>query len=462
MTQLLKDLTPRQIVAELDQYIIGQHDAKRNVAIALRNRWRRMNSPDDMQREITPNNILMIGATGVGKTEIARRLAKIADAPFIKVEASKFTEVGYVGRDVESMVRDLVEQSVNMVRSAKKEAVQVRAQQLVEDAILDILIPPVKSANGQPMVGFENATADSDAELNERTRERFREKIRSGEMDDRRIDIDVQQSQAPNIGIMGGAIDDMSMMNIQEMIGGMLPKKGKKRKVTIAEARRILLEEEAAKLIDMDEVKEEAIRKAEDAGIIFIDEIDKVASARSGNGGGPDVSREGVQRDLLPIVEGSAVNTKYGVIHTDHILFIAAGAFHVAKPSDLIPELQGRFPIRVELQSLSEDDFYHILKEPKNALTKQYVAMLQAESVGLTFDDGALRELARIAFEVNGEVENIGARRLQTVLSHLMNDFMFDIPDVIGSNAQIVVTKELVGEKLHGLVQNRDLSQFIL
>ena len=474
MTQLPKDLTPRQIVAELDQYIIGQHDAKRNVAIALRNRWRRMNSPADMQREITPNNILMIGATGVGKTEIARRLAKIADAPFIKVEASKFTEVGYVGRDVESMVRDLVEQSVNMVRAAKKEAVQVRAQQLVEDAILDILIPPVKAANGQPALGFdENAKPDqihgdrihsgSDAELNERTRERFRNKIRSGEMDDRKIDIDVQQSQTPNIGIMGGAVDDMSMMNIQEMIGGMMPKKGKKRKVTIAEARTILLEEETAKLIDMDEVKEEAIRKAEDAGIIFIDEIDKVASARSGNGGGgPDVSREGVQRDLLPIVEGSAVNTKYGVIHTDHILFIAAGAFHVAKPSDLIPELQGRFPIRVELQSLSEDDFYHILKEPKNALTKQYVAMLEAETVGLTFEDDALRELARIAFEVNGEVENIGARRLQTVLSHLMNDFMFDIPDEIGANAQVVITKKLVNEKLDGLVKNRDLSQFIL
>ncbi|ADB37675.1 ATP-dependent protease ATPase subunit HslU [Spirosoma linguale] len=461
MTELLKDLTPRQIVAELDQYIIGQHDAKRNVAIALRNRWRRMNSAADMQREITPNNILMIGATGVGKTEIARRLAKIADAPFIKVEASKFTEVGYVGRDVESMVRDLVEQAVNMVRAAKKEAVQVKAQQMVEDVILDILIPPVKPTNGH--MGFENEKKDADAELNERTRERFREKIRSGEMDDRKIDIDVQQAQTPNIGIMGGAIDDMSMMNIQEMIGGMMPKRGKKRKVSIAEARKILLEEEAAKLIDMDEVKEEAIRKAEDAGIIFIDEIDKVASARSGNGGGgPDVSREGVQRDLLPIVEGSAVNTKYGVIHTDHILFVAAGAFHVAKPSDLIPELQGRFPIRVELQSLSEDDFYQILKEPKNALTKQYVAMLKAESVDLTFQDDALRELARIAFEVNSDVENIGARRLQTVLSHLMNDFMFDIPDVIGANAHVVVTKELVNEKLNGLVKNRDLSQFIL
>lgn len=462
MTQLLKDLTPRQIVSELDQYIIGQHDAKRNVAIALRNRWRRMNSSADMQSEITPNNILMIGATGVGKTEIARRLAKIADAPFIKVEASKFTEVGYVGRDVESMVRDLVEQSVNMVRAAKKESVQVKAQQLVEDAILDILIPPVKPANSQ--LGFDNERKnDPDAELNERTRERFREKIRSGEMDDRKIEIDVQQSQAPNIGIMGGSVDDLSMMNIQEMIGGMLPKRGKKRKVSIAEARKILLEEEAAKLIDMDEVKEEAIRKAEDAGIIFIDEIDKVASSRSGNGGGgPDVSREGVQRDLLPIVEGSAVNTKHGVIHTDHILFIAAGAFHVAKPSDLIPELQGRFPIRVELQSLSEDDFYQILKEPKNALTKQYVAMLEAEGVELSFQDDALRELARIAFTVNEEVENIGARRLQTVLSHLMNDFMFDIPDVISPNAHVVVTKELVSDKLNSLVKNRDLSQFIL
>lgn len=463
MTTTLKDLTPRQIVAELDQYIIGQHDAKRNVAIALRNRWRRMNSAADMQREITPNNILMIGATGVGKTEIARRLAKIADAPFIKVEASKFTEVGYVGRDVESMVRDLVEQSVNMVRAAKKEAVKVRAQQAVEDAILDILIPPVKSANGQPQLGFENDKTDADAELNERTRERFRDKIRSGEMDDRKIDIDVQQNQTPSIGVMGGSVDDLSMMNIQEMIGNMMPKRGKKRKVTIAEARTILLEEEAAKLIDMDEVKEEAIRKAEDAGIIFIDEIDKVASARSGNGGGgPDVSREGVQRDLLPIVEGSAVNTKYGIIHTDHILFVAAGAFHVAKPSDLIPELQGRFPIRVELQSLSEDDFYQILREPKNALTKQYEAMLQAEGVGLTFNDDALRELARIAFEVNAEVENIGARRLQTVLSHLMNDFMFDIPDAISPNTHVVVTKELVSERLAGLVKNRDLSQFIL
>ncbi|MBO0948477.1 ATP-dependent protease ATPase subunit HslU [Fibrella forsythiae] len=466
MSELIRDLTPRQIVAELNQYIIGQHEAKRNVAIALRNRWRRMNAPADMQREITPNNILMIGATGVGKTEIARRLAKLADAPFVKVEASKFTEVGYVGRDVESMVRDLVEQAVNMVRTAKKEAVQVRAQQIVEDLILDILIPPVKGANGGNLVGFSTENSDgvpdSDAELNERTRERFRKKIQSGELDDRKIDIDVHQQSTPNIGVMGGSIDELSMMNIQEMIGGMMPKKGKKRKVTIAEARKIMLDEEAAKLIDMDEVKEEAIQKAQNTGIIFIDEIDKIAASRSGGSGGPDVSREGVQRDLLPIVEGSSVNTKYGVVQTDHILFVAAGAFHVAKPSDLIPELQGRFPIRVELQSLSEDDFYQILREPKNALTKQYEAMLAAEGVTLIFTDESMREMARIAFDVNAEVENIGARRLQTVLSQLLNEFMYDIPDSIPSGSTVEVTKELVQERLSGLVKNRDLSQYIL
>ena len=466
MTEHLEKLTPRQIVAELDQYIIGQHDAKRNVAIALRNRWRRMNSPEDMQNEIIPNNILMIGATGVGKTEIARRLAKIADAPFVKVEASKFTEVGYVGRDVESMVRDLVEQSVGMVKAQKKEEVKIRAEQLVEDVILDILIPPMHSP-GNPGVGFENGNADSsampdsDQELNQRTRERFREKIRNGELDDRKIEIEVQQSGGPNVGMIGGAIDDVSMMNIQEMIGNMMPSRGKKRKVSVADAKVLLLEEEASKLIDMDEVKSEAIQKAENLGIIFIDEIDKVATNRSG-GGGPDVSREGVQRDLLPIVEGSAVNTKHGIVNTDHILFIAAGAFHVSKPSDLIPELQGRFPIRVELQSLTQDDFYQILRTPKNALTKQYVAMMETEGVALEFEEDAIREIAKIAFDVNSEVENIGARRLQTVMSSLLNDFMYDIPDVIGPNSLVTVTKELVEDKLSKLVQNRDLSQFIL
>jgi ATP-dependent HslUV protease ATP-binding subunit HslU len=463
-----KYLTPAQIVTELDKYIIGQHDAKRNVAIALRNRWRRMHADPEMQKEIVPNNILMIGATGVGKTEIARRLATIADAPFTKVEASKFTEVGYVGRDVESMVRDLVEQAVNMVKTRKKEEVKVQAAQMVEDIILDALIPPINQSGNNGMMGFggsSNSTADvpdNDYELNERTRERFREKIRNGELEDRKIEIKVSQSASSGVGVMGPGMDEMQMAGIQEMIGNMMPKKTKKRKVTIAEARKILLEEEASKLIDMDEVKEEAIAKAENAGVIFIDEIDKVASASGKGGSGPDVSREGVQRDLLPIVEGSTVNTKYGVIKTDHILFIAAGAFHVAKPSDLIPELQGRFPIRVELQSLSKDDFYQILKYPKNALTKQYVELLRAEEVELSFSDEALHKIAEIAFEVNAEVENIGARRLHTVMSRLLNDILYDVPDTIPTNARLLVTPEMVEERLREMVKNRDLSQYIL
>lgn len=465
-----KYLTPREIVSELDKYIIGQKDAKRNVAIALRNRWRRMNVKTDMQGEIVPNNILMIGATGVGKTEIARRLAKIANAPFTKVEASKFTEVGYVGRDVESMVRDLVEQSVNLVKEEKKEEVKVKAEQAVEDIILDALIPPLKG-NGS---GYKNPAStetvtgelpQTEQELNERTRERFREKIRNREMEDRKIDINVQKPANAGVGMIGGGMmDESSMINLQEMISGMMPKKNKKRKVTIEEARKILLEEESAKLIDMDEVKELAIRKAENTGIIFIDEIDKIAggSGRKGGGGGPDVSREGVQRDLLPVVEGSTVNTKYGLIRTDHILFIAAGAFHIAKPSDLIPELQGRFPIRVELDNLTREDFYHILSEPKNSLTKQYHALLESEGVELTFQDDALEEIAETAFHINTEVENIGARRLHTVMSQLLNEFLFDVPDKIGPNAKIVVTREMVREKLQGLVKNKDLSEFIL
>lgn len=460
----LDSLTPKQIVAELDKYIIGQKDAKKNVAIALRNRWRRMNAPEEMQKEITPNNILMIGSTGVGKTEIARRLAKLADAPFTKVEASKFTEVGYVGRDVESMVRDLVESSVHLVQIAKKEEVKDKASEIVEEIIVEALVPSMGKTGKkkkQEKIGFENEVPESDEELNQRTRELFREKLRRGELESRKIDIAVRSTNSPNIGVMGGPIDEMSMMNISEMIGGMLPKKEKKRKMTIADARKVLLEEESAKLIDMDEVKEEAIRKAENLGIIFIDEIDKIASSRSGSGG-PDVSREGVQRDMLPIVEGSTVNTKYGVINTDHVLFIAAGAFHVSKPSDLIPELQGRFPIRVELQSLKEEDFYRILKEPRSALTKQYISLLQSEGVELSFEDDALAEIARIAFAVNSEVENIGARRLQTVMSHLLNDIMFDIPDVIMPNEKIIIGKDLVIERLGGMVKNRDLSQYIL
>ncbi len=457
-------LTPKQIVSELDKYIIGQKDAKKNVAIALRNRWRRMHVASDMQKEIVPNNILMIGATGVGKTEIARRLAKIADAPFTKVEASKFTEVGYVGRDVESMVRDLVEQSVNLVRQSKKEQVRERAEEAVESVILDALIPPIRQKPTSPGFSSENGDAEkmTDAELNEKTRERFREKIRSGEIDERKIEISVQASANPGVGMVGGGMDEVSMMNLQDMLSNVLPKKTKKRKVTIGEAKKLLLEEESAKLIDMDEVKDEAISKAENTGIIFIDEIDKIAGGSKKGGGGPDVSREGVQRDLLPIVEGSAVNTKYGVINTDHILFVAAGAFHVAKPSDLIPELQGRFPIRVELDNLTKDDFYRILKEPKNALTKQYEALLGSEEVSLDFNDEALHELAELAFKINEEVENIGARRLHTVMSHLLNDILFDIPDEISANAKIVITKDLVRERLSDLVQDKDLSEFIL
>ena len=458
-----KYFTPREIVAELDKYIIGQHDAKRNVAIALRNRWRRMNVTSDLKGDIVPNNILMIGATGVGKTEIARRLARIANAPITKVEASKFTEVGYVGRDVESMVRDLVEQSVNLVKSEKQEEVRVKAEQNVEEIILDALIPPVRTARPTGTSGDTMLSADSDEELNEKTRERFREKIRNRELEDRKIEINVKKPSTAGVGMIGGGMmDESSMINLQEMIGGMLPKKDKRRKVTIAEARNILLEEESSKLIDMDEVKELAIRKAENTGIIFIDEIDKIAAGGGKSAGGPDVSREGVQRDLLPIVEGSTVSTKYGIIKTDHILFIAAGAFHVAKPSDLIPELQGRFPIRVELENLTKEDFYHILRDPKNALTKQYEALLESEGVSLSFQDEALHALADTAFKINTEVENIGARRLHTVMSRLLNDILFDVPDKIGPNARIMITPEMVTEKLEGLVKNKDLSEFIL
>ena len=460
--------TPQQIVAELDKYIIGQVEAKRNVAIALRNRWRRMNASPEMQAEIIPNNILMIGATGVGKTEIARRLARLADAPFVKVEASKFTEVGYVGRDVESMVRDLADQAVNMVKARKKEEVKEKAAQIVEETILDALIPPLRSngTRAQETPSYDTNSSEvpsSDTELNERTRNHFREKIRNGELEDRKIDINVKQGGGSgNVGMIGaGMIDEVSMMNLQDMISGMMPKKPRNRKVTIAEARKILLEEEAAKLIDMDEVKEEALRKAEETGIIFIDEIDKIVSG-SQKGSGPDVSREGVQRDLLPIVEGSTVNTKYGILKTDHVLFIAAGAFHVSKPSDLIPELQGRFPIRVELNALTRDDFVRILREPKNALTRQYEAMLEAEGVHITFSDEAIEAIAQAAFDINADMENIGARRLQTVISRLLNEHLFDVPDKIVPGTTIEVTKKMVDDRLRGLIKNKDLSEYIL
>ena len=458
----IKNMTPQEIVNELDKYIIGQKEAKRNVAIALRNRWRRLNVNDEIKNEIIPNNILMIGATGVGKTEIARRLAKLSDAPFTKVEASKFTEVGYVGRDVESMVRDLVEQSVNLVKTIKKEEVKVKAEESVNNLILDILIPPVNKVQSNINLSLEKKENNTDKEINEKTRDKFKQKIKNGELDDRKIEISVQKPNNSGIGMIGGGMmDESSMINLQDMISNMMPKRNKKRKVTIGEAKKILLESEVSKLIDMDEVKEEAINKAENTGIIFIDEIDKI-SGSSSKGGGPDVSREGVQRDLLPIVEGTSVTTKYGVIKTDHILFIAAGAFHLSKPSDLIPELQGRFPIRVELDNLTQEDFLKILCEPKNSLTKQYKALIKAENVEIIFNEDALKEISNKAFIINSEIENIGARRLHTVMSKLLNEILFDIPEKIGPNAKVVITKKMVEDKLNSITQNKDLSEYIL
>ena len=458
----IKNMTPQQIVNELDKYIIGQNEAKRNVAIALRNRWRRMNVTDEIKNEIIPNNILMIGATGVGKTEIARRLANLSDAPFTKVEASKFTEVGYVGRDVESMVRDLVEQSVNLVKVQKKEEVKIKAEKSVNNIILDVLIPPINKVQSNINLSLEKKSPNEDKEINEKTREKFKTKIKNGELDDRKIDIVVQKPNNSGIGMIGGGMmDESSMINLQDMIGNMMPKRNKKRKVTIGEAKKILLESEMSKLIDMDEVKDEAIQRAENTGIIFIDEIDKI-SGGSKKGSGPDVSREGVQRDLLPIVEGTSVTTKYGVMKTDHVLFIAAGAFHLSKPSDLIPELQGRFPIRVELDNLTQDDFLKILNEPKNSLTKQYTALIKSENVEIIFNEDALKEISEKAFIINSEIENIGARRLHTVMSKLLNEILFDIPEKIGPNAKIIITKNMVEEKLNAITQNKDLSEYIL
>jgi len=462
-------LTPRQIVAELDKYIIGQKDAKRSVSIALRNRWRRLNSEPDIRDEIIPNNILMIGPTGVGKTEIARRLAKLSGAPFVKVEASKFTEVGYVGRDVESMVRDITDIAVNMVKLEMQERVKEKAKKVVEDKILDILIPPVKKRSSSTTssgneVGFKPDQA-SDDELNERTRERFREKLKNGELEDRNIEIEVASKKSNMMQVFGPQGMEEMGFNLQDMLGNMA-KGGKKTKRTmpISEAREILLEQEAEKLIDHDAAVQEALERVQNQGIIFIDEIDKVAESSSGSGGGkggPDVSRQGVQRDLLPIVEGSTVSTKHGIVKTDHILFIGSGAFHVSKPSDMIPELQGRFPIRVELDSLTEEDFYDILTKPKNALTKQYQAMLETEGVTVNFNDESIQEIARIAAQVNSQVENIGARRLHTILSSLLEELLFAVPDDIGSGT-IDIDKSYVTKQLSGLVKDKDLSHFIL
>ena len=463
-------LTPRRIVEELDKYIVGQKDAKKAVAVALRNRYRRSLLADDIRDEVTPKNILMIGPTGVGKTEIARRLAKLVGAPFIKVEATKFTEVGYVGRDVESMVRDLVETAIRIVKAEKMTEVEGKAQAMAEDRLVYVLVPdPAKNKNFKnplEMLFSGNAGIQQDENAQEsfeirQKRTEVRQRLMRGELEDQIVEVDVEDS-APGmmdmLGGMGPGMDGLGMNNIQEMLGSMMPKRRKKRKVPVREARKLLAQEEAQKLIDMDEVTSESVRRAEQSGIIFIDEIDKIAGKE--RSGGPDVSREGVQRDILPIVEGSTVMTKYGPVKTDHILFVAAGAFHISKPSDLIPELQGRFPIRVELTSLSAEDFQRILTEPKNALIKQYVALLETEGIKVEFTEDAIRKLAELATSVNQETDNIGARRLHTLLEKLLEDLSFEASDVMLE--KVVITPAYVSEKLEGIVKNKDLSQFIL
>ena len=465
----MDELTPRQIVAELDKYIIGQDGAKRAVAIALRNRIRRRRLPPELQEEVAPKNILMIGPTGVGKTEIARRLARLVNAPFIKVEATKFTEVGYVGRDVESIVRDLVEASIRMVKQERMVEVQERAEQLAEERLIDILAPlprrepvarnPLEALFGQ-LTHERTDTGDFEERLRQaRAERRLAEKrLLAGEMENELVEVEVEDTSTPMVDIFSAAGAEEMSVNFQDMLGGILPKRKKKRKVTVAQARRILAQEEAQKLIDMESVIGEAIFRAEQYGIVVIDEIDKIAGREAGVG--PDVSREGVQRDILPIVEGSTVNTKHGPVKTDHILFIAAGAFHVSKPSDLIPELQGRFPIRVELKALSREDFKRILVEPENALVKQYQALLATEGVEVEFREDGLDEVAELAWQVNAQAENIGARRLHTVMEKLLEDLSFEAGEV--GPTKVVIDRQYVREKLADLVKDADLSRYIL
>jgi ATP-dependent HslUV protease ATP-binding subunit HslU len=451
----LGDLTPREIVAELDKYVVGQHAAKRAVAIALRNRMRRQKLTPDLAEEVIPKNIIMIGPTGVGKTEIARRLAKLAGSPFLKVEASKFTEVGYVGRDVESMIRDLVEIAIDMVREEKLEDVADKAELNAEERLLDLLLPPT-GPRPESSTMLEGAT--SPAESNSRTREKLRQQLREGKLDDRLVEIETREKAFPSFEIISNqGVEEMDV-NIKDMLPNIFGQRTKKRKMKVNEAFEYLIQEEEQRLVDMDQVTRIAIERVENSGIVFLDEIDKIAGRESGHG--PDVSREGVQRDILPVVEGTTVNTRYGMVRTDHILFIAAGAFHVSKPSDLIPELQGRFPIRVELQSLTVEDFIRILTEPKSSLVKQYTALLETEGVKLEFTPEALEEVAHFAFRVNEGTENIGARRLHTIMERVLDEISFDAPERKGQ--QITVDADYVRKTLTDIVKDQDLSRYIL